>query len=216
MARVKKKEQAQMKKKERLPDMSDWSPDQIHEFWATRSTVDYLDEMEEVDIQVERRPLRAVGVKLTEKDIDTLKAIASKEGIGYSTLIRMWIKEKLHERQRASLARSISLEEPETSTMAPLTTLWNTVKENLGAVALSEKELFDKEFFDTVLEAQTEFLKVVAEVAVVVLNSAFEGVRQQLDKLGPEELKKPDELLVPTFKLSSEPVEIKVEAKSAE
>ncbi len=33
-----------------------------------------------------------------EEDVEKLKAIAREKGIGHTTLIRMWVKEKLHER----------------------------------------------------------------------------------------------------------------------
>jgi len=46
---------------------------------------------------VSTRPRRPVSVKLSEDDVQALKAIAAEKGTGYTTLLRVWIKEKLRE-----------------------------------------------------------------------------------------------------------------------
>lgn len=83
-------------KKKRLPDMSDWTAKQIHEFWKTHSSADYWEETEEVEVEMRRRPRQPVSVKLSEEDVEILKQIAAEKGMGYTTLLRVWIKEKLH------------------------------------------------------------------------------------------------------------------------
>jgi len=40
---------------------------------------------------------RAVSVWFLEEDIERLKAIAREKGIGHTTLVRMWVREKLKE-----------------------------------------------------------------------------------------------------------------------
>ncbi|OGF52802.1 MAG: hypothetical protein A2Z21_00670 [Candidatus Fraserbacteria bacterium RBG_16_55_9] len=85
-----------MSTKKRLPDMSNWTAKQIHEFWKTHSSADYWEEMSEVEVEVRRRPRQPVSVKLSEEDVAALKRIAVKKGMGYTTLLRVWIKEKLH------------------------------------------------------------------------------------------------------------------------
>lgn|GEM_PF-4090857 len=46
----------------------------------------------------ERKPaFRAVSFWISEEDLEELKRIAKEKGIGHTTLIRMWIKEKLKE-----------------------------------------------------------------------------------------------------------------------
>jgi len=84
-------------KTKKLPDMTDWSEEEIHEFWKTHDSADYWEETEPVEIKAERPRQRAVSVKLDERDITRLKRIAREKGIGHTTLIRMWIKEKLKE-----------------------------------------------------------------------------------------------------------------------
>ena len=48
---------------------------------------------------------RALSVWLTEEDIEQLKRIAKEKGIGHTTLVRMWVKERLRvERQQRGAA----------------------------------------------------------------------------------------------------------------
>ena len=91
-----------MMESKKLPDMSDWTAKQIHEFWKTHSSADYWDQTEEVKVEVKRRPRRPVSVKLSDYDIEALKRIAKEQGLGYTTLLRIWIKEKLHEELQAA------------------------------------------------------------------------------------------------------------------
>jgi predicted DNA binding CopG/RHH family protein len=89
-------------KSKKLPDMSDWTAKEIHEFWKTHGSADYCDETEEVEVEVRKRPRRPVSVKLSHEDVKALKRIAEEKGMGYTTLLRIWIKERLHETQAAS------------------------------------------------------------------------------------------------------------------
>lgn len=97
--RAKDKDKGKTSKQE--PDMTNWTLEQIAEFWDTHDSADYWDESKEVKVEVAQRPTRAVSVRLTEEDIEELKEIANSRGIGHTTLIRMWIKEKL----RTALSR---------------------------------------------------------------------------------------------------------------
>lgn len=89
------------KKPKQLPDMSTWTDQAIHEFWKTHDSADYWDQMQEVEVKAQRKGQRAVSVKLDEPDIALLRAIAKRLGLGHTTLIRIWIKEKLREIQAA-------------------------------------------------------------------------------------------------------------------
>lgn len=83
------------KSKKKLPDMTNWSDEEIHDFWKTHDSADYWDQTEPADVKAKRPRQRAVSVKLDEHDIAALKKIAREMGIGHTTLIRIWIKEKL-------------------------------------------------------------------------------------------------------------------------
>ena len=77
--------------------MGNWTLEQIAQFWDTHSSADYWHDMEDADLEIERRPLKSVTLKLSEQDIKKLRRIAEEQGIGHTTLIRMWVKEKLHQ-----------------------------------------------------------------------------------------------------------------------
>jgi hypothetical protein len=77
------------------------------EFWDTHSPVDYLDELEPVEVKFApdafrrgREPTRGLTVKLPESTIHTLRELARSQGIGPTTLVRMWIFDRLREMNR--------------------------------------------------------------------------------------------------------------------
>lgn len=79
----------------KLPNMTDWSDQQIHEFWKEHDSADYWDETEPVKVTAIRRQ-RVVPIHLDERDIISLKKLAHQLGVDPAVLIRRWIKEKLH------------------------------------------------------------------------------------------------------------------------
>jgi len=90
------------KHKEQLPDFSRMTHEEIAEFWDTHSFTDYWDEMEEIDVTVRRRPIAVVSLRLEQEDLARIKKIARGMGVGYSALLRIWVKEKLRELQLAN------------------------------------------------------------------------------------------------------------------
>lgn len=89
---------AQETRSKRLPDMSDWTDEQVAEFWETHDSTDYVDQMEEADVQVEvPEDYRVISLRLDAKDIESVKTIARKKGVPYTVLLRMWIKERLQD-----------------------------------------------------------------------------------------------------------------------
>ena len=89
------------KEKQRLPIMDNWSDQKIHEFWKTHDSADYWDETEPVRVKVFAKAQRAVSVKLNEDDISRLKSLAQHMGIGHTTLIRLWIKQRLNRESKS-------------------------------------------------------------------------------------------------------------------
>lgn len=84
-------------KEKKLPDMSGWSDDQVAEFWETHESTEYLDEMEDVKVEIEVPDLRVISLRLEKGDIERAKALARRKGVPYTVLFRMWVKEKLAE-----------------------------------------------------------------------------------------------------------------------
>ena len=68
-------------------------------FWDTHSTTEFEDEFEEApDVQfvVSRaKGKRGITVRLEEDSLEAIRREAREKGIGPSTLIRMWVLERL-------------------------------------------------------------------------------------------------------------------------
>ncbi|MDQ2807132.1 MAG: BrnA antitoxin family protein [Chloroflexota bacterium] len=67
------------------------------DFWDTHEVTDFLDELTEVDVIFvdARRKKIPVSMRLEQAMVTQLKTIARRQGIGYQTLIRMWLLERL-------------------------------------------------------------------------------------------------------------------------
>lgn len=81
--------------KEKLPDMNGWTDEQIIAFCETHSASDFEDQLEEIELNVNAPIKEQVTFRLDSEDIQVIKRMANKKGIGHTTLIRMWVKEKL-------------------------------------------------------------------------------------------------------------------------
>jgi predicted DNA binding CopG/RHH family protein len=78
------------------------------EFWDTHSSVNYLEDSEEVKDPPElsdelkekiigrKQKKRLLTLRLDQELIDRTKEIAQRKAIGYQTLMRMWIAESLN------------------------------------------------------------------------------------------------------------------------
>jgi len=73
------------------------------DFWDTHDSADYLDETEPVELTfVDARPeKRSISLRIDAGTVDTLKHIAGRKGMGYQTLIRMWVMERLEKETKA-------------------------------------------------------------------------------------------------------------------
>jgi len=67
------------------------------EFWATHDATEFLDETKPVNMTFvdARPPKKQISLRLDPEVINQLKTVASRKGIGYQTLIRMWVMERL-------------------------------------------------------------------------------------------------------------------------
>jgi hypothetical protein len=65
-------------------------------FWDTNSPLDFPEDFEEVEITSDRPAReRRLTVKLDQATLDELADIARQQGVGPSTLARMWIIDHL-------------------------------------------------------------------------------------------------------------------------
>lgn len=73
------------------------------EFWDTHSPLDYAGQFEEVEVTFQRPTLkRGLTIKLEADTIQQLRKLASEKGIGPTTLVRMWILDRLKAHQRGT------------------------------------------------------------------------------------------------------------------
>ena len=79
----------------KLPEFK--SEQEESEFWDSHELTDYLDETAPVDVQfVDARPRKTlISLRMPPEVIAQLKDLAHARGIGYQTLIRMWVMERL-------------------------------------------------------------------------------------------------------------------------
>lgn len=79
----------------KIPEFA--SEQEESDFWDTHSATEFWDETTPVDIQFrDVRPRKTlISLRLEEDTIARLKAVAHGRGIGYQTLIRMWVLEQL-------------------------------------------------------------------------------------------------------------------------
>ena len=65
------------------------------EFWDTHDTTDFEDQFEPANVRFANNLSKGITVRLTAETLDKLRAMATRKGIGPTTLARMWILERL-------------------------------------------------------------------------------------------------------------------------
>ena len=79
-----------------------WSNDQEEaEFWDNHDATEFLNETEAVEVTFidARPPKKQISLRLDPDTITALKGVATRKGIGYQTLIRMLVMERLAQEQ---------------------------------------------------------------------------------------------------------------------
>src|ERR671918_3055290 len=77
----------------RIPDFR--SREEEAAFWDTHDFTEFLDETRPVKLRVGKNLSEGLTVRLDRQDREELERRAGELGIGPSTLVRMWIKERL-------------------------------------------------------------------------------------------------------------------------
>jgi CopG antitoxin of type II toxin-antitoxin system len=68
-------------------------------FWDTHSTADYEDEFKPVLVCFAKGLSTGVTIRFDPETLRRLRAIAQEQGIGPTTLIRMWVLERLKQQE---------------------------------------------------------------------------------------------------------------------
>ena len=81
------------------------SEDEERAFWSAHDAAEFLPDTEEVRGPiVDARPKKAISLRMDQETVEDLKELAHRKGIGYQTLMRMWVKERL-EREKGHTKR---------------------------------------------------------------------------------------------------------------
>jgi hypothetical protein len=84
----------------RIPEFA--SIEEEAAFWDTHSTADYEDEFKPVRVRVAKRLSTGVTIRFDPETLRRLRTIAREQGIGPTTLIRMWVLERLKQQKVSS------------------------------------------------------------------------------------------------------------------
>ncbi len=72
-------------------------------FWKNHSITEFEDELTEVKNVLFPKPRkRLISLRIDDTTISALKKSAGKKGVGYLTLMRMWIMERLSQERHNS------------------------------------------------------------------------------------------------------------------
>ena len=79
----------------RIPDFQ--SREEEATFWDTHDFTEFLEETRPVKLRVAKNLSEGLTVRLDRRDREELERRAAEQGIGPSTLVRMWIKDRLRQ-----------------------------------------------------------------------------------------------------------------------
>ena len=91
----------------------------IAKFWDTHDAADYWDSMEELDEPLmldphlekkirERHKKRLLTMRLEQGQIADARRIAAKKGIGYQTLLRVWIQAGIQQEWKSRVSGRVA------------------------------------------------------------------------------------------------------------
>lgn len=83
------------KKSKKIPNFK--SEDQEREFWASHDGTDYFDVSKGnlTDADSFHGGLKPVTIRFSSQQLDLVRRIASRMDVGYQSLIKVWIDERL-------------------------------------------------------------------------------------------------------------------------
>lgn len=80
-------------RKSRIPEFK--SIEEEARFWDTHDTMDFKDEFKSVKVSFAKNLSQGLTIRLDLNTLEKLRLQAEERGIGPTTLIRMWILERL-------------------------------------------------------------------------------------------------------------------------
>ena len=71
------------------------SLEEERKFWDTHSITEFMNEFTPAKITFTKPKRKLVSIRLDTEQIESLRQVASHKGIGYLSLIRYWISERI-------------------------------------------------------------------------------------------------------------------------
>lgn len=87
----------QTKKRKKWPEFKSYEEEA--EFWDTHNIREY-DKFERVELEVDKNFAHTLSIRLNGELLTKLKKRAEKKGLGVTTFIRMWLRERLEEEEK--------------------------------------------------------------------------------------------------------------------
>lgn len=107
----------------RIPEFA--SVQEEAEFWDTHEFTEFWDELKPVKVRFAKNLSEGITIRLDPATTLQLRTEAAKKGIGPTTLVRMWVLERLREQERErrpGQAATAVTRQRATATMKPTTT----------------------------------------------------------------------------------------------
>lgn len=79
----------------RIPEFA--SREEEAEFWDNHDFSEFEDELTPVKVRFAKRLSQGLAVRFDEETLEALRTQARRKGIGPTTLVRMWVIERLRE-----------------------------------------------------------------------------------------------------------------------
>ena len=86
-------DQSRPRPKSRIPECA--SREEEAEWWDTHDITDYLDELKTVKVRFAKNLSEGITVRFDPATMRQLRSEAKEKGIGPTTLVRMWVLERL-------------------------------------------------------------------------------------------------------------------------
>src|SRR5918992_5028780 len=86
------------KQKSRIPEFKSYEEEA--QWWDTHSVADYPDEFKTVELEVDRSLFHTLSIRLDDETLTKLRKRAEKKSLGVTTLIRVWVRERLEEEEK--------------------------------------------------------------------------------------------------------------------
>lgn len=92
--------ESERKSKEPIPHFA--SRAEEAQFWDSHDFADYWDEWKPVKVRFAKNLSEGIHIRLDPETLSRVRSEVSQRGIGPSTLIRMWLLERLQGKQTSS------------------------------------------------------------------------------------------------------------------